>query len=145
MKKLLCFALVVSSALLFAPNRMSPLLLAKPAVTETAPEKLTADTSKTTVLGNTFVAPKDWTIRVKGDATILEAGEDRRRSSGGSVEGLQAQRKMAREGHQRPARPGRLEPSSRLRISDLAQRKAGSRRGGVVFGNELDGRNRRHG
>ena len=75
MKKLFCFALLVSCALLFPQNRVSSLLLAKQAATETASEKLTADTSKTTVLGNTFVAPKDWTIRVKGDATILEAPE----------------------------------------------------------------------
>jgi CubicO group peptidase (beta-lactamase class C family) len=75
MKKLFCFALVVSSALLCPQNRKSSLLLAKQAATETASEKLTADVSKTTVLGNAFVAPKDWTIRVKGDATILEAPE----------------------------------------------------------------------
>src|SRR5262252_1084637 len=75
MKKLLCFALVVSSALLSAETRKSSLLLAKFAATETASEKLTADSPKTTVLGNTFVAPKDWTIRVKGNATILEAPE----------------------------------------------------------------------
>ncbi|HYL12849.1 MAG TPA: serine hydrolase domain-containing protein, partial [Terriglobales bacterium] len=38
-------------------------------------ERLAADTPKTTVLGNPFVAPKDWSIRVKGPATILEAPE----------------------------------------------------------------------
>ncbi|MBP1688843.1 MAG: beta-lactamase [Deltaproteobacteria bacterium] len=38
-------------------------------------EQLAADTLKTTVLGNTFVAPKDWSIRVKGPAMILEAPE----------------------------------------------------------------------
>ncbi|MBZ5617063.1 MAG: beta-lactamase family protein [Acidobacteriia bacterium] len=38
-------------------------------------ERLAADTLKTTVLGNPFVAPKDWSIRVKGPATILEAPE----------------------------------------------------------------------
>jgi CubicO group peptidase (beta-lactamase class C family) len=38
-------------------------------------ERLTADTLETTVLGNPFVAPKDWSIRVKGPATILEAPE----------------------------------------------------------------------
>ena len=75
MKKLLCFALLVSSGLLSAETRKSSLLLAKLAATETASEKLTADTPRTTVLGNTFVAPKDWTIRVKGNATILEAPE----------------------------------------------------------------------
>lgn len=40
-----------------------------------APERLAADTPKTTVTGNTFIAPKDWTLTVKGPATILEAPE----------------------------------------------------------------------
>jgi CubicO group peptidase (beta-lactamase class C family) len=40
-----------------------------------APERIAADTPKTTVAGNTFVAPKDWTLTVKGPATILEAPE----------------------------------------------------------------------
>ena len=75
MKKPLCFALVLSSALLSAQNRMASAPLSTPTAQETASEKLTADTPKTTVLGNTFIAPKDWTIRVKGDATILEAPE----------------------------------------------------------------------
>ena len=39
-----------------------------------AGERLAADTLKTTVIGNPFVAPKDWSIRVKGPATILEVG-----------------------------------------------------------------------
>jgi len=38
-------------------------------------EGLSADTPKTTVLGNAFLAPKDWSIRIKGPATILEAPE----------------------------------------------------------------------
>lgn len=38
-------------------------------------ERLTADAPRTTVLGNAFIAPKDWSIRVKGPATILEAPE----------------------------------------------------------------------
>lgn len=75
MKKLLCFALILSSALLSAQNRISSRLLLRQAVTGTSSEKLTADTPRTTVLGNTFIAPKDWTIRVKGSATILEAPE----------------------------------------------------------------------
>src|SRR5215831_15623217 len=37
--------------------------------------RLAANTPKATVLGNTFVAPKDWSLRVKGPATILEAPE----------------------------------------------------------------------
>lgn len=75
MKKVLCLTLVLSSVLLSAQSRGSSLLLATQGATETASEKLTADTPKTTVLGNSFVAPKGWTIRVKGEATILEAPE----------------------------------------------------------------------
>ena len=37
--------------------------------------RLAVDMPKTTVLGNTFVAPKDWSVTVKGPATILEAPE----------------------------------------------------------------------
>ncbi len=38
-------------------------------------EHLAADTPKTTVLGNPFVAPKDWSVRVQGPATLVEAPE----------------------------------------------------------------------
>jgi CubicO group peptidase (beta-lactamase class C family) len=38
-------------------------------------EHLSGDTPKTTFLGNAFVAPKGWSIRVQGPATILEAPE----------------------------------------------------------------------
>ena len=37
--------------------------------------RLSTDAPKTTVLGNAFIAPKDWSIQVKGPATILEAPE----------------------------------------------------------------------
>ena len=40
-----------------------------------APERIAADTPKTTVAGNTFVAPAGWSLVVKGPATILEAPE----------------------------------------------------------------------
>ena len=40
-----------------------------------ASEHLTADTPKTTALGNTFVAPAGWSISVAGPATILEPPE----------------------------------------------------------------------
>ncbi len=40
-----------------------------------APERLPADTPKTTVAGNTFVAPQGWSLLVRGPATILEAPE----------------------------------------------------------------------
>jgi CubicO group peptidase (beta-lactamase class C family) len=42
---------------------------------EVKSEKLTADTPKTTTAGNTFIAPAEWTITVRGDATILTAPE----------------------------------------------------------------------
>jgi CubicO group peptidase (beta-lactamase class C family) len=51
---------------------------AQPATTAAAAQKserLSADTPETTVLGNAFVAPKDWSIQVKGAATILQAPE----------------------------------------------------------------------
>jgi CubicO group peptidase (beta-lactamase class C family) len=57
-------------------------LLAAPALGQTpatpdaaAPERLAADTPRTTVLGNTFIAPTGWTVRVRGPATILAAPE----------------------------------------------------------------------
>ncbi len=40
-----------------------------------APERVAVDTPKTTVMGNPFIVPKDWTVTVKGPATILEAPE----------------------------------------------------------------------
>ena len=40
-----------------------------------AAERLAADTPKTTVGGNAFIAPKDWSVTTKGPATILEAPE----------------------------------------------------------------------
>jgi CubicO group peptidase (beta-lactamase class C family) len=46
-----------------------------PAASAQASERLSADTPKTTVLGNPFVAPREWSIRIKGPATILEAPE----------------------------------------------------------------------
>jgi CubicO group peptidase (beta-lactamase class C family) len=40
-----------------------------------APERLAADTPKTTLLGNSFIAPAGWSVSVRGPATILEAPE----------------------------------------------------------------------
>ena len=40
-----------------------------------APEVLTADTPKTTVEGNSFIAPAGWKFEVRGPATILEPPE----------------------------------------------------------------------
>jgi CubicO group peptidase (beta-lactamase class C family) len=63
--------LLLGVSLLFGQNQTQ----AAPATGPQAPERIAADTPKTTVMGNTFVAPKDWTLTVKGPATILEAPE----------------------------------------------------------------------
>ncbi len=76
MKKLLfCSLLVFASALYFEEDLSASAQPAIKAASAEAPEKLSADTPKTTVLGNAFIAPKDWSIRVNGPATILEAPE----------------------------------------------------------------------
>src|SRR5262245_32877945 len=42
---------------------------------ESPQERLAADTPKTTVLGNTFIAPAGWSVSVRGPATFIEAPE----------------------------------------------------------------------
>jgi len=63
--------LLLVACLSFAQTQQpsAPAAASQPAV------RLAADTPETTVNGNTFVAPKDWTLAVKGTATILEAPE----------------------------------------------------------------------
>jgi CubicO group peptidase (beta-lactamase class C family) len=76
MKKLLfCSLLVFGSTLLLVQVLSASIHPAITAASAQAPEKLSADIPKTTVLGNAFIAPKDWSIYVKGPATILEAPE----------------------------------------------------------------------
>jgi len=41
----------------------------------TTAERISSDTPRTTVAGNTFVAPAGWSIAVRGNATVLEAPE----------------------------------------------------------------------
>ena len=65
---------VLSSVLLLGQNQSSSVQPAN-TVSPSVSERLSADTPKTTVLGNAFVAPKDWSIRVRGSATILESPE----------------------------------------------------------------------
>lgn len=60
--------------LLAGPSLAQPSAPAK-APAAPAPERLAADTPRTTVQGNTFLAPAGWSVRVKGPATILEAPE----------------------------------------------------------------------
>jgi CubicO group peptidase (beta-lactamase class C family) len=56
-----------------------PALAQTPAPTtqsaQTAPQALAADTPRTTVAGNTFIAPAGWSVSVRGPATILAAPE----------------------------------------------------------------------
>src|ERR1700685_2516411 len=76
MKKLRVCSLLIFACSLSLHQALSAAV--QPAITTAsaqAPETLSADTPKTTVLGNAFIAPKDWSIRVKGPATILEAPE----------------------------------------------------------------------
>jgi CubicO group peptidase (beta-lactamase class C family) len=76
MKKLLvCSLLVFASALLLEQPLSASAQPAIDTASAQVPEKLSADTPKTTVLGSAFIAPKDWSIRVEGPATILEAPE----------------------------------------------------------------------
>jgi len=65
---------VLSSVLLLGQNQSSSVQPAN-TVSPSVSERLSVDTPKTTVLGNAFVAPKDWSIRVRGSATILESPE----------------------------------------------------------------------
>jgi CubicO group peptidase (beta-lactamase class C family) len=60
------------------PEAAAPVVTPEPqpaAVVPAAPERLAADTPKTTTAGNKFVAPLGWSIVVRGSATILAAPE----------------------------------------------------------------------
>ena len=46
-----------------------------PGANSRKPVRLSADTPESTVLGNPFIAPKEWSLRVSGPSTILEAPE----------------------------------------------------------------------
>jgi CubicO group peptidase (beta-lactamase class C family) len=65
-------ALLVAVSLVLLP---AAALAAASIPQSAAPERLTADTPKTTVRGHAFIAPVGWTISVRGDATILEPPE----------------------------------------------------------------------
>ena len=63
---------------LFSLTLMVASSIVQAAPAQTAPassNRLTADTPKTTVAGNTFIAPAEWTVSVRGPATILEPPE----------------------------------------------------------------------
>src|SRR5215831_7943496 len=47
----------------------------RPAPEPVHAEKLTADTPKATVEGNTFIAPAGWDFTVRGAATVVQAPE----------------------------------------------------------------------
>ncbi len=68
--RLAVFLLVLiasSSAVVAAASSSAALTAAK--------ETLAADTPRTTVAGNTFIAPVGWSVEVRGPATILEPPE----------------------------------------------------------------------
>jgi hypothetical protein len=44
-------------------------------IPQAAPERLAADTPKTTVGGHGFIAPAGWTVSVRGNVTLLEPPE----------------------------------------------------------------------
>jgi len=67
--------LLFASVLQLGQNQSSSVPQATNGAPEQAAERLAADTPKTTVFGNAFVAPKDWSIRVNGSASILTAPE----------------------------------------------------------------------
>ncbi len=53
----------------------SPTATPAPGPKETPAEKMTVDTPKTTVAGNTFIVAAEWSMRVRGAGTIVEAPE----------------------------------------------------------------------
>lgn len=72
MKTIDRFAWVLALVLGFSPVVMQGAWAAAP---ESKRERIAADAPRTTVLGNTFVAPAGWTLTVRGPSTILEAPE----------------------------------------------------------------------
>src|SRR5690349_11245910 len=56
-------------------SRSSPQVTSAPAESAQIPVRLSADTPRTTVLGNNFIAPAEWSIHAKGAAVIVEAPE----------------------------------------------------------------------
>jgi len=74
MKKIVLgsFASLLLASCLAVGQTQAPSL---PAASSQPAQQLAADTPETTVSGNTFIAPKDWSVSVKGTATILEAPE----------------------------------------------------------------------
>jgi CubicO group peptidase (beta-lactamase class C family) len=65
------------ASLVFAAILCSTLSAQAPPAPAAVPAsgRLSADTPKTTSRGNSFIAPKDWSLTVKGPATVLEAPE----------------------------------------------------------------------
>jgi CubicO group peptidase (beta-lactamase class C family) len=64
--------IAASVLLLLASSSFAQTPAATPAP---AAERLAADTPRTTVAGNTFIAPAEWSVSVRGPATILEPPE----------------------------------------------------------------------
>jgi hypothetical protein len=60
-----------------SPNQdaVRPSARVEEAASPAKPERLDADTPKSTVAGNAFVAPAGWTVTVRGSSTVLEVPE----------------------------------------------------------------------
>ena len=125
--------------------------LSAAAATGQASGRLPADTPKATALGNAFMAPKDWSLGVKGAATILEAPEgnswialvDVRANN--AEQALAAAWKVYKPEAKWPVKVSNDLPDkdgwTRRReygIPDLAQRKARSGRARLLLRVELD-------
>ena len=70
-----CSSSAVQSQPASGPSPATPAGTSAGAPAPAPAEKLTADAPRTTVLGNSFIAPSGWSISVRGQATILEAPE----------------------------------------------------------------------
>ena len=95
-----------SGFLLFLATTM--LAAAASAATQDAPQRLAADTPKTTVAGNTFIAPAGWSVTVRGPATISSARRATPRSRSWTSRRRTPTRRSRRRG--RPTSPTRKWP-----------------------------------
>ena len=145
----LTFAMVISG--------LAAAWVAVAPATGDAPERLLSDMAKTTVEGNTFIAPAGWTITTRGPATILEAPEGDSHIVFVDVRAPNADAAVAAAWQAyKPdakwplkvvndcARPGRLDRSAHIHLSDVTQREALRRSLTSTRQRRVDGRDLRH-
>lgn len=73
MKRVLFSLVFVSAALVGPATAQTPQAPVSPTPSKVAPERLSADTPRTTAGGATLTAPKDWSIAVDGSVMVLLA------------------------------------------------------------------------